>query len=148
MFMKQHSHSFDEQFISFQKKYSIALLRRALGIVFLWFGLLKIIGASPVGPLLAQTWTVFATTESILILGILESIIGIGLLSKKWIRTTLTLLWFQLLGTCLTLLLAPSLFFLKHNPLLLTMEGEFIIKNIVFVAAGLVIGGFTVKKSS
>jgi hypothetical protein len=48
--------------------------------------------------------------------------------------------WAQMAGTFLVLIVHPSLSFQEGNPLLLTVEGEFVIKNLVLMAAGLVVG--------
>ena len=72
-------------------------------------------------------------------------LIGCGLICKRALRCTLALLLLHMTGTLIALGQAPSLFFLKSNPLLLTMEGEFVVKNVALIAAGLVIGGYEVK---
>lgn len=124
------------------RRYGVTALRIALGLVFLWFGALKIFGVTPVTELIRATYSFFPTEPFILILGIWEVLIGVGLLFRLCLRTTLALLWLQMLGTLVAPLLAPELFFVNQNPLLLTLNGEFIVKNLVLIAAGLVIGGF------
>jgi uncharacterized membrane protein YkgB len=97
------------------------------------------------GELLEKTWDFFPTAMFIIVLGMIEVIIGIGLLAKKYLRTILGLLWLQMLGTLITPILAPDIFFSHNIPLLLTLEGEFIVKNFVLIAAGIVIGGYEVE---
>ena len=135
----------DGLFIKEMHRYGVPLLRVALGIVFLWFGALKIFGVSPVGPMIAATYSVFPYHAFMLVLGIWEVVIGFGLLYKIALRATLALLWLQMAGTLLAVLLAPHLFFHGKNIFLLTTEGEFVIKNLVLIAAGVVIGGFEVR---
>ena len=135
----------DRVFISEMHQWAIPALRLALGIVFLWFGLLKVFGASPVAELVAGAYWFFPQKEFFLILGIWETAIGLGLIFKIALRATLALLWLQMLGTLVAPLLSPAMFFSDGNPLLLTTEGEFVIKNLVLIAAGLVIGGHEVK---
>ena len=122
-------------------------LRVALGVVFLWFGALKVFGVSPVVELVLQTYYFLPIPSGLLfdILGVWEVVIGLGLIFKKCLRCTLALLWLQMLGTLAAPLFAPAMFFSGGNPFLLTMEGEFVVKNLVLVAAGLVIGGHEVK---
>ena len=136
----------DRFLISEMHQWGVQVLRVTLAIVYLWFGLLKIIGATPVVDLVRQTYFFLPTNDFLLILGCWEVLIGVGLISKKCLRTTLALLWLQMVGTFFSLLLAPSLFFLDGNPFLLTVLGEFIIKNIVLTASGLVIGGYEIGR--
>lgn len=135
----------DRFLVDHMGKWGITYLRIALGIVFLWFGALKIAGVSPVGELLEKTWSFIPTSPFVMGLGILEVIIGLGLLAKKYLRTTLALLWLQMAGTLMTPFLAPDIFLANGNPLVLTLEGEFIVKNFVLIAAGVVIGGYEVE---
>ena len=115
-------------------------LRVTLAIVFLWFGLLKIFGVSPVVGLIQDTYSFMPTATFIMVLGVWETIIGFGLLFKKCLRVTLVLLWAQMLGTFLSLVFNPSMFFSAGNPFLLTLEGEFLVKNFVLLSASLAVG--------
>jgi uncharacterized membrane protein YkgB len=127
------------------QKWGIPLLRISLGIVFLWFGSLKLIGASPVNELIAITYSFLPQMDFIILLGILECVIGLGLISKINLRLILFVLWIQMAGTLIAPILSPSLFFQNNNIFLLTMNGEFVVKNLVLVFASMVIGGFEVK---
>ena len=144
--MKRFFQVLDRHFIREMHVWAIPVLRVALGIVFLWFGALKLLGVSPVVGLLESAWSFMPTHAFVLILGVWEVLIGLGLLFKITLRVTLLLLWLQMLGTFTTLLIAPHIAFVDNNPFLLTMTGEFIVKNFVLIAAGLVIGGFEIKK--
>ncbi len=126
-------------------RWAIPFLRIALGIIFLWFGALKIFGVSPVAELVAKTYYFLPTKDFLFILGIWEVSIGLGLIFKIALRVTLALLWLQMAGTLMSFFLMPTLFFNNGNILLLTAEGEFVVKNLVLIAAGLVIGGYEVK---
>ncbi len=125
--------------------HSIALLRIGLGIVYLWFGVLKFFpGLSPAqelatGTISALTLGLVQPGLSLPLLAIWECLIGIGLVTGRWTRVTLLLLWTQMLGTVTPLLLFPGEAF-SRVPLAPTLEGQYIIKNIVLVCAGLVIG--------
>jgi uncharacterized membrane protein YkgB len=134
----------DKTFIHAMRHSGVAVVRVTLGIVFLWFGALKLAGVSPVVELVTETYWFIPANLFLPILGVWELLIGIGLLFKKCLRTTLGLLWLQLAGTLSAAFLAPYVFFTGNNIFLLTMEGEFIIKNFVLIAAGLVIGGHEV----
>lgn len=126
-------------------KYGIVLLRLSLGIVFLWFGALKFFpGLSPAENLAARTisqitFGVLAPQTAVFILAVWESLIGIGLIFNLFMRATLLLLWVQMLGTITPILFFPGEVF-SVFPYAPTLEGQYIIKNIVLVSAGLVIG--------
>ncbi len=135
----------DRVMIRFMRVHGVRLLRIALGIVFVWFGALKILGRSPVGDLVAQTVYWLSPTFFVPFLGVWEVLVGLGLLSGVAMRLTLLLFWLQMAGTFLVLVLRPGLAFQAGNPLLLTTLGEFVVKNLVLIAAGLVIGS-TLRK--
>ena len=131
----------DQLMIRFMTAWGSRILRVCLGIVFLWFGLLKVIGQSPVAALVAETVPWFPSAVFIPVLGVWEMLVGTGLLFAVALRLTLFLFWLQMAGTFLVLVLRPDTAFQQGNPLLLTTEGEFVIKNLVLIAAGLVVGG-------
>ncbi len=135
----------DRLLISEMHRWGIPLLRIALGVVFIWFGALKIVGASPVAELIRSTYSFLPDPPFLAILGIWEVVVGIGLIFRLALRFTLALLWLQMAGTFAATLFQPSLFFRTGNPLLLTTEGEFVMKNLVLIASGIVIGGYEVK---
>lgn len=132
--------------IWFMSTYGIRLLRISLGIVFVWFGLLKVTGQSPVAELVANTVYFVPPQLFVPFLGVWEMAVGLGLLFRFALRATLFLFWLQMAGTFLVLVLRPDIAFQGMNPLLLTTEGEFVIKNLVLISAGLVVGA-TVRKS-
>ena len=135
----------DKLMVKDMRKWGIPVLRVALGIVFLWFGALKIFGVTPVADLVGQTYSFFPVAEFLVFLGVWEVAIGIGLILKIFLRSVLAILWLQMLGTFIASVLEPSIFF-NGNIFLLTIEGEFLVKNLVLVASGIVIGGHEVKK--
>lgn len=124
---------------------SIPALRVALGLIFLWFGALKLFDSSPVIEILKHTYAFLPLKPFAAALGAWEVLIGVGLLVKRSLRCTLALMCLHLAGTFAALLLGPGLFFHHGNPLWLTVEGEFVMKNMVLVAAGLVIAGHEIQ---
>lgn len=130
----------DRTLLGFMTMYGTRLLRVALAITFIWFGALKVVGRSPVGDLVAQTVYWLPPAFFVPFLGWWELAVGIGLLVGVALRLVLLLFWLQMAGTFLVLVLRPELAFQGGNPLLLTVIGEFVIKNLVLIAAGLVIG--------
>jgi uncharacterized membrane protein YkgB len=123
----------------------VPVLRVALGIVFLWFGLLKFFpDLSPAQDLAARTierLTLGAVQPevSLPVLATWESLIGIGLILNRAMRGVLFLLAVQMLGTLTPLLLFPSETFTVF-PIAPTLEGQYIIKNIVLIGAAMVVG--------
>jgi uncharacterized membrane protein YkgB len=124
----------------FLARIGVPLLRISLGVVFLWFGLLKILDVSPVSGLVARTIYWFDPDVVVPTLGAVEVFVGLCLLAGRLMRVALPLLVLQMAGTFLVLVLLPDIAFRDGNPLLLTVEGEFVVKNLVLLSAGLVIG--------
>jgi uncharacterized membrane protein YkgB len=131
----------DEKVVRFMSSYAILIIRISLGVVFVWFGLLKVMGTSPVYDLASHVVYWLPPELFVPLLGIWEMAIGVGLLLGKALRVVLSLLFLQLAGTFLVLVMRPETAFQGGNPLLLTMEGEFVVKNMVLIAAGLAVGG-------
>jgi uncharacterized membrane protein YkgB len=130
----------DSTVIRLLRLYSETALRLALAIVFVWFGVLKIIDRSPVAELVADTVVFIPASVLVPALGVVEVAIGVGLLMGIGLRIVLLLFLAQMFGTFLVFVTQPGHAFQDGNPLLLTTLGEFVIKNLVLIAAGLVIG--------
>jgi putative oxidoreductase len=118
---------------------SLPLLRISLGIVFLWFGTLKIAQATPVGDLVARTVPFVPADRLVPALGAFEVLLGLGLLAGRRMGIVAALMVAHLSGTLLVLVTQPQLAFRDGNPLVLTMTGEFVVKNLVLISAGLVL---------
>jgi len=123
----------------------VPLLRISLGIVFFWFGVLKLFPATSAAEELAGR-TIAVLTQgtipselSVPILGLWEFAIGFGLLTGRALRITLLLLFAQMVGTLTPLILFPAETF-AAQPFVPTMEGQYIIKNLVLISGALVIG--------
>jgi uncharacterized membrane protein YkgB len=121
------------------------LLRLSLGLVFVWFGALKFLpGGSPAENLATRTISALSgglvsPSVSLPVLAGWECLIGLGLLSGKLLRATLALLFVQMLGTLAPLVLFPHEVFVRI-PFIPTLEGQYIIKNLVLISAGVVVG--------
>jgi putative oxidoreductase len=124
---------------------AIPLLRISLGIVFVWFGALKVFDVSPVSDLVARTVYWVDASWFVPVLGGVEMVIGLGLITAWGLRVILPLFVAQMAGTFLVMIVRPEVAFQDGNPLLLTVEGEFVIKNLVLLSAGLVVGS-TVRR--
>ena len=119
----------------------MTILRIGLGTIFFWFGALKLApGLSPAEELVRNT-TYFVNPDWFLpVLAIWEMAIGLGLIFNCFMRLTLLLLFLQMPGTALPLVILPEAVWTVF-PYGLTLEGQYIIKNLVLIGAGLVIGG-------
>ncbi len=118
---------------------SFPLLRMSLGVVFIWFGALKFTAGSPVGELVAKTVAFLPADLLVPALGGFEVILGIGLLIGRRLEIVALLMMAHLTGTFLVLVTQPEVAFQNHNPFMLTMTGEFVVKNLVLITAGLVL---------
>ena len=131
---------FDVKLIAFLNRVSLPALQISLGIIFIWFGVLKIFGDSPANDLITKTIYWFDPAIFIPVLGVWEAAIGICLLVPAFIRVGLFLLALQMPGTFLPLILLPEVCF-QSIPFDLTLEGQYIIKNLVLIGAAIVVGG-------
>ena len=136
---------YEQSFVAFLRRWSLPLLRVSLGIVYVWFGAMKIIGTSPVVGLIQNLHPAYPEPMFCLLLGVWEVVVGLGFLSGKFLRITLVLMWAQMAGIMVGLFTNPELFFQAASPLSLTYDGEFLIKNLVLIAASLVIAGYGLK---
>jgi putative oxidoreductase len=119
-------------------KHEVLILRLTLGIIFFWFGILKLLNISPVLYVIEQSYPFLAPIPIFRLLGLLEVVVGLALLAGYFLRTTTIILMAHLLATLLVFFINPSLAFYPHFPIL-TVEGEFILKNIVLLNAGLLV---------
>ena len=131
----------DRQISTFFRRWGIPALRVSVAIVFIWFGALKVFGVTPVADLVANTVYWFDPDLAVPAIGVVEVVVGLGLLFRVAMRAVLGLFFLQMIGTFLVLILLPDVAFQDGNPLLLTVEGEFVVKNLVLISAGMVIAG-------
>lgn len=135
----------DVRITSWMARHGVTLTRITLGIVFFWFGVIKFVpGWSPAAELATRTIDVLTfgripPSLSLPLLAGWEVAIGLGLLTCRFLRATLLLLFLQMPGTMLPLVFFPQETFaaFPYSP---TLEGQYIIKNLVLVSAAIVIG--------
>jgi uncharacterized membrane protein YkgB len=138
-------HQADIVITTWMSKNGLTFLRISIGIIFFWFGVLKFFeGLSPAEGIAIRTidtLTFHLLPEKVIIVGLAtwEVLIGIGLLLNVFMRETLLLLFLQMIGTFTPLFLFPSDVF-HVFPIALTLEGQYIVKNIVLISAGIVLG--------
>ncbi|MEP0545355.1 MAG: hypothetical protein ABJF88_00325 [Rhodothermales bacterium] len=131
----------DRHIAGFMTKYGVVALRWTVGIVFIWFGALKLFpGMSPAEELVKNTVYFVDPAWFFPFLGVWEMVIGLFLLIRPLIRVAIFLLFLQMPGTFLPLVLLPDVCFTDF-PFGLTLEGQYIIKNLVIISAALVVGG-------
>ena len=124
----------------FMSKWGITFLRYSLGLIYIWFGILKPFGLSPAQELVENTVYWFDNPKTFVpILGWWEVVIGLTMCIKPLIRVSIFLLFIQMPGTFLPLILLPEICF-NNFPFGLTLEGQYIIKNLIIISAALVVG--------
>lgn len=143
--------TFDRHFITFAKQHYAWIARVSLFVIYFYFGLLKLIGASPASDLA----TGFATkmgmgayaNELFLALAFVECLIGIAILFPRLTRITLFIMFGHMLLVCAPIVLYPEAVW--QAPFVPNLEGQYIIKNaaLVALALGLVAHTTPLKKS-
>lgn len=137
--------SADQSITRWMAQNGIFLLRVSIGIIFIWFGALKFFpGASPAENLAGSSIEILSfglvpASIGLPILATWECLIGIGMFVPRFMRFTILLLYVQMIGTFSPVVILPDVVF-KTAPLVLTIEGQYIIKNVVVIASALVIG--------
>ena len=125
---------------NFMSRWGITLLRYSLGIIYIWFGILKPFGLSPAQELVENTVYWFKDpSDFVPILGWGEVVIGLTMCIKPLIRFSILLLFIQMPGTFLPLILLPEVCFTSF-PFGLTVEGQYIVKNLIIISAAIVVG--------
>lgn len=133
------------QITKWLKENSIPFARYSLAIVFIWFGILKPFNLSPASELVANTVYFFNPSWFVPFLGWWEVVIGICLLYKPFIKYGLLLMSIQMIGTFLPLILLPEITF-TYFPYAPTLEGQYIIKNLVLIGVAMIIGSHIHEK--
>lgn len=117
------------------------LLRYSVGLIFLWFGMLKLFpGMSPAEGLIKGSMPFLPMKFFIPFLALWEMAIGVGFIRNRHIRFTILIMFLQMIGAASPLVINPTAAFVSF-PFILTMEGQYIIKNLVLITAAIVIGG-------
>lgn len=136
----------DRRIVGWMRRNGFLLVRISLAIVFIWFGILKPFGQSTANELVARTVYWVDPKWFIPFLGWWEVAIGVCMLIRPLLRLAILLLFLQMPGTMLPLFLLPEVCFVKV-PWVPTLEGQYIIKNLVLISAAIVVGG-TVREGS
>jgi uncharacterized membrane protein YkgB len=140
----------DERIASLMRRWGTPALRYSLAVIFVWFGILKPLGSSPAAPLVEATvaWLPLLEPQTwVSVIGWWEVLIGLTFLSRRTVRVAIALLALQMTGTFLPLVLLPEVTFQPGGfPYAPTIEGQYIVKNLLIISAALVVGG-TVRRA-
>jgi uncharacterized membrane protein YkgB len=118
------------------QKHDPLLARVAMAIVYFWFGILKLVGLSPANPMVqslqAKTLPFLSFDQFIILFALFEMLIGILFLVPKATRVVMVLFLGHMVTTTMPLVLLPQMTWQKA--FVPTMEGQYIIKNVVLIA--------------
>ncbi len=134
----------DQGIAKWMGRWSIPALRVSFAIIFTWFGILKPFGLSSAEDMLKATvaWLPIGTPGFwLIVIGWWEVAIGITFLFHKTTKIAIALLFLQMFGTFMPLVVLPGITFQDGNVLTPTLEGQYIIKNVMIISAALVLGG-------
>lgn len=125
-------------------KWSSSAIRVSFAIIFIWFGILKPFDVSSAESLLKATvvWLPFGTPEFwLVVIGWWEVAIGVTFLFPQTTKIAIGLLFLQMFGTFMPLVVLPEVTFQNGNLLTPSLEGQYIIKNVMIISAALALGG-------
>lgn len=138
--IERHFHVIDSAIAAWMAEYALKVVRIGLGMVFFWFGVLKLVpGLSPEEDLIRSTLPFLNLAWLMPCLGAWEITIGLALIGGVWLRFVLLLIFLQMPGTALPLIFLPDITW-NHFPYALTLEGQYIVKNLVLIGAALALG--------
>lgn len=114
--------------------------RLAIGTVFLWFGLLKVLGFKSATSIIAETVYVGTPDTTARLLGVWEVAIGLCLVVHPLVRIGVALLALRLPGTLLALAIKADVCW-TDTPFVPTIQGQYLIKDAILISAAMIIGG-------
>lgn len=133
-------HGIDRTIFSAFHRHGHKMHRISLGLLFVWFGLLKPFGEKTTTSLLAHTIYFFPPEKVLPLLGWWEVAIGLCLMLKPLVRISLFLQFVRIPGTILAFFMHPEVCFVRI-PFMPSPEGQYLIKDIVILFAGIAIAG-------
>ncbi len=135
----------DRRISAFMRRWGTPALRFSLAVIFIWFGILKPLGMSPAEDVVKKTaaWMPLLDADGWLaVIGWWEVAIGVTFLWKRTVRLAIALMAVQMVGTFMPLVLLPEVTFQPGRvPYAPTIEGQYIIKNLLIISAALAVGG-------
>lgn len=136
---------------TFFEAHCVAILRISMGVIFCWFGVLKFVpGLSPAEALAGRTIEALSVGLvhpwlSLPALALFECALGALLISGRYPKMAILFLLAHMIGT-----FSPALFFPREvfrGFMLPTLVGQYILKNIILIAAGIVVSAGAPTKS-
>lgn len=128
------------QFLATTSRVCPTVLRLTLGVVYIWFGMLKVLGVSPIAQLVRDTVPFVTPPPSFVVaVGLFEVGLGVWMLTGLRLHLMLPFFLAHMAGTFAVYVVQPGVAFQHGNPLVLTTTGEFVLKNLVLLAVGLTI---------
>jgi len=124
--------------VEFARPLAVPGLRIALGVIYVWFGALKIAGISPVDYLISAMVPFLPADVAVTGMGYVEVVLGAALIvgfGARWVAAAMVL---HLAGTFVVGVFHPE-FVYDGNPFAATFAGEFIAKNLILIAALVVV---------
>jgi len=121
-------------------------LRISLAIIYIWFGILKPFGVSPAAGLVESSIFWWDASWFVPVLGLGEVLIGIALLFKKLNKVSAVLLILHMIGASLTPIVLNTGAVFSSFPHILTLEGQYIIKNLLIVGTAYLLWDGAEKK--
>ncbi len=129
----------ERPFLDWSARYSLRLLRLGLGVVFLWFGALKLVPGGDAQESLLRAVMPFEPFNVFLTgLGIVEILLAVGLLTR-WQRKLSATVAVVLFGFSIVVVLARADIAFSLFPIVLTLEGQHVLKNLIFLGAAMVV---------
>lgn len=138
----------EEQVLDRVRRLCPTLLRAAVGMIFVWFGALKVAGVQTMtAGLISAALPFVDPTLSVPAIGAFEVVLGLAILIGRRLPLILAVAAGHLAATFMVLVVAPEVAFRGGNPLMLTVEGEFVVKNLVLLASVIALLGLTTSRT-
>jgi uncharacterized membrane protein YkgB len=138
--MKETLYSIDRAVLAVANRSGVWVARLSLFIIYFWFGLLKVIDLSPASPLIQElfekTMPIMPFATFLVLFGLFECLIGLLWLIKGLERLAIPLFAFHMVTTFMPIFLVAGIW---TAPLVPTLEGQYIVKNLALIAAVLMI---------
>ncbi len=140
--MNNKLYNLESRIIALFNRINLPLARFAIFLVYFWFGILKVFDLSPASPmvleLLNRTMPFIPPTQFLIFFGLFEMLIGILFLIPRYTKIAIVLLFVHMFTTIGPLFIMPA--YTWDGFLVPTMEGQYIIKNILIIALAVVLG--------
>ena len=131
---------FDRRAVVWMRRHGHSMDRWAIGLLFVWFGALKVFGQKSATSIIAETVYFGDPADTARLLGLWEAVIGICLIVHPLARVAITLLFIRLPGTLLALALKADVCW-TDTPFVPTIQGQYLVKDTILFTAAIVIGG-------